>query len=155
MRGLPGSGKSTEARAIAIAAIETCAQEVAICSTDSFFMVNGEYQFDPDKLGDYHGANQHKVGRHMYMKTDVIIVDNTNTTRKEMKPYTDLAAAHGYEVTEVLVGREFLFGAPHPALPWTSKDHDDYGDYIAKCHERGTHGVPKVVIERMARRFQE
>ena len=44
MRGLPGSGKSTKARKIA-------GQFGVVYSTDDFFMVNGEYKFDPKMIG--------------------------------------------------------------------------------------------------------
>ena len=143
MRGLPGSGKSTMAKDIAADSIREGYQEVAICSTDSFFLNDdGEYVFDASLLGKNHGLNQYKVNRYMFMGTGVVIVDNTNTTRKEMKPYKDLAEQYLYDVHEVFIGKEFLFPEVN-------------SDYLALCHERGTHGVPMEAIERMARRFQE
>ena len=149
MRGLPGSGKSTMARDIARSAIKENHQEVVICSTDSFFVNDdGEYVFDPTKLGQHHSANQHKVKSYMLLGAEVIIVDNTNTTHREMKPYKELALLRGYDVHEVFIGKEFLFQG-------MDTDHNKFRDYIALCHERGTHGVPMESIEKMARRFQE
>jgi NEDD4-binding protein 2 len=50
MRGLPGSGKSTKAKALA-------GEEGLIFSTDDFFMVNGKYEYDAKMIGDYHTKN--------------------------------------------------------------------------------------------------
>ena len=44
MRGLPGSGKSTLARKIAD-------KTGLVYSTDDFFMINGEYVFEPKMIG--------------------------------------------------------------------------------------------------------
>lgn len=145
MRGLPGSGKSTEARIICVRALANGVQEIVICSTDSFFINKAdEYVFDASKLGAYHGANQYKVEQHMRMSTSVIVVDNTNTTSKEMKPYLDLAHRYGYKVWYHIMGAEELY------------DNDGVfsEEYIAMCVKRNTHGVPREAIERMARRFK-
>ena len=50
MRGIPGSGKSTTAKKIA-------GETGKIHSTDNYFMVDGEYRFDPKKLKENHEAN--------------------------------------------------------------------------------------------------
>jgi tRNA uridine 5-carbamoylmethylation protein Kti12 len=150
MRGLPGSGKSTVARSMALDHIEMGGQTVAICSTDSFFInSDGEYVFDASKLGKYHGMNQYKAHRHMFMGTELVIVDNTNTTHKEMEPYKKSAREHGYEVVEILVGEENLFPTLEDASPHA------YADYISMCVGRNTHSVPQEAIERMARRFEQ
>ena len=47
MRGLPGSGKSTLAKKIA-------GNQGVIYSTDDFFIVKGEYKYDPKMIGQYH-----------------------------------------------------------------------------------------------------
>ena len=43
MRGLPGSGKSTLAKKIA-------GNAGVVYSTDDFFMVNGQYMYDPKMI---------------------------------------------------------------------------------------------------------
>ena len=50
MRGLPGSGKSTKAKKIA-------GHFGIVYSTDDFYMVNGEYKYDPKMIGEYHEKN--------------------------------------------------------------------------------------------------
>jgi adenylate kinase family enzyme len=47
MRGLPGSGKSTKAKKIA-------GEKGVIYSTDDYFMVNGEYKYNPKMILEYH-----------------------------------------------------------------------------------------------------
>ena len=54
MRGLPGSGKSTKAKKIA-------GQIGVVFSTDDFFMVNGQYKYDPKMIGEYHQKNQKRT----------------------------------------------------------------------------------------------
>ena len=49
MRGLPGSGKSTKAKKIA-------GDVGVIFSTDDFFMVDGQYKFDPKMIEEEEGA---------------------------------------------------------------------------------------------------
>ncbi len=143
MRGLPGSGKSTQASIMAVNHMAGGGRSVAICSTDSYFLnEDGKYIFDPSKLGLYHGRNQYQAHQHMFMKTELIIIDNTNTTHKEMKPYKDSAEQFGYEVEEEWVDEIELLDPE--ALP----------SYIDICAKRNTHGVPKEAIERMAKRFQ-
>jgi len=136
MRGLPGSGKSSWARAHAASAILS-GTSVAICATDDYHMVDGEYRFDPDKLGSFHKLNQMRVLAYMMIGTEFIFVDNTNIKRRDFKPYVDAATEHGYDIEEVAIG---------------STDDEDF---ITLCVERNTHSVPREAIERMAQRFQK
>jgi predicted kinase len=149
MRGLPGSGKSTWVQKDIAAKLAAGVRSVAICSTDDLFLnEKGEYVFDATKLGMNHNLNQQVATNMMEVNVEVIYIDNTNTTHKEMAPYKEAARKNGYEVEEVLIGRESLFpgmdGTPHA-----------FNDYIDMCTRRNTHKVPRESIERMARRFQE
>ena len=56
---------------------------------------------------------------------------------------------HGYEIEEVIVGEDDLF----PSLE--DADPHRFNDYIDMCFKRNTHGVPRDVIEKMARSFQK
>jgi len=136
MRGLPGSGKSTWARTHAASAVLN-GISVAICSTDDFHMVNGEYRFNREKLGYFHTLNQELVKEHMKLETDLIFVDNTNIRRKDFKQYIYLAGEYGYEVQEIIIG--------------SMEDED----FITTCVDRNTHKVPREIIERMAQRFEK
>lgn len=135
LRGLPGSGKTTVAEEIRYGEDLPYAF-VTIRSTDSKFLdADGNYKFDPKKLGEYHLLNQREVQEDMISGAEVIIVDNTNTRRWEMKPYIDLAIQHGYTVEEKIVGK---FDS----------------ESIAIYAQRNTHGVPLEAIQRMAARFE-
>ena len=50
MRGLPGSGKSTEAKSYILT------HGAVVVSADDFFMVAGKYRYNPAKIGDAHVA---------------------------------------------------------------------------------------------------
>jgi len=140
MRGIPGSGKSTRARELCHEALNMGANGAVICSTDDYHMVDGEYRFNRNRLGEFHSMNQSRVFDFMYAGADVIVVDNTNIKRKDMEPYLSCAKEFNYEVQEVVVGEESM--------------RANMDAYITNCTARNTHGVPRDAIERMARSFQ-
>ena len=149
MRGLPGGGKSTWVQINMRGQLGMGRRSVAICSTDDQFLNDkGEYVFNAALLGVNHQANQDKAARMMDAGVEVVFIDNTNTTHKEMKPYKDLATTYGYEVMEIIVGEEALF----PDMNGTPSAFDDY---IDMCAKRNTHKVPREAILRMARRFEK
>lgn len=122
MRGVPGSGKSTVARQLA-------GKNGIIHSTDDFFMVDGEYRFNPDKLREHHDANHKAFCESVAAGAKVVICDNTNTQPWQYERYVKSAEEADYMVVFVVM--------PHP----TAK--------IAAG--RNTHGVPEHIIERMIR----
>lgn len=93
MIGVPGSGKSTWGKK---------QTNAAYCSADLFFMKNGSYNFDFTKLGAAHGSCFKAFEKAIEDKQDVI-VDNTNTRLKEIRPYYDKAIQNGYQVNLVFV----------------------------------------------------
>jgi predicted kinase len=95
MRGLPGAGKSTLSEALT--------DKENICTADDFFMDKGEYKFDATKLGAAHDYCQTKCRLRMAVGAPLIIVANTLTSEREMKPYEDLARQFGYMVHSVIV----------------------------------------------------
>lgn len=97
MRGIPGSGKSFEAKALK-ATVEALGKTASIRSTDDLFMRDGVYCFNPASLGFNHNHNVRLVDQDCRDKIDVIIVDNTNIKQYAIKPYLLIAKEHGYDV---------------------------------------------------------
>lgn len=100
LRGLPGSGKSTWWKRPGTLADfgghpmeET---DIAVCSADTYHMINGEYHYDPKNAGKAHGQCLLQYVRCLQTHPGTIVVDNTNTTLLELAPYVRLAEA--YEV---------------------------------------------------------
>jgi predicted kinase len=120
--GIPGSGKST------IAARRH--PNGVFCSADDYFIKDGVYRFDADKIGDAHSwCLRQFLDALDYEKPD-IVVDNTNTTPVEIAPYAALGIAFGYDVEVVTVTCD-----PHVAAM------------------RNVHGVPRHVVEAMHKRL--
>lgn len=93
VRGIPGSGKSTLAKQLGGTHFET----------DTYFMVDGEYKFDPTKLREAHKWCQDEVELVMILNQTTgdhsdIVVSNTFTQEWEMEPYFLLAKSWGYRV---------------------------------------------------------
>lgn len=124
LSGVSGSGKSTKARTMwnELAAGTYC----KVVSADDFFMVDGEYKFDPSKLSAAHGACFKTFMDVLYFERgfyDLLVVDNTNTTATEIAPYVLGAQAFGVEVEILTVMCE---------------TEDD----LKVCAARNAHGVP-------------
>ena len=92
VRGPSGSGKSHLTKDISEQ------YNAPVFSSDDFWMVNGEYQFDPQYIDEAHFWNQGRVEEAMQGDEPVIIVDNTNTQFWEMKKYVTMAQKYGYSV---------------------------------------------------------
>ena len=133
MRGLPGSGKSHLARALAnIPGVSPA----PIFSTDDFFMVDGEYRFDGQLLVKHHAANLERAAAAMDAGISHIIIDNTNTQAWEAREYVRNAERCGYRV-------QFI----EPATSW-ARDPEE-------CARRNSHGVPLYAIRSMLSRWEE
>lgn len=85
VRGLPGSGKSTLAQKMANSSGH------AHLEADQFFMRNGHYDFRIEDLSLAHRWCQNETRRLLQLGMTVI-VSNTFTTVKELRPYFDIAA---------------------------------------------------------------
>lgn len=100
VRGLPGSGKTTFAKSL---------PGVHISADDYFYDDAGNYNFDPTKLGAAHNECQDRVdcamayANYAGMTDSRILVHNTFTTEREMKPYFEMAARHNFQVTTIIV----------------------------------------------------
>ncbi|XP_056121037.1 NEDD4-binding protein 2 isoform X2 [Rhinichthys klamathensis goyatoka] len=93
LRGAPGSGKTTLANAMV-----TQNPGGVVLSTDEYFIQNGQYQFEPNLLGEAHEWNHQRAKDAFEKGQSPIIIDNTNMQCWEMKPYVAMALKHGYKV---------------------------------------------------------
>lgn len=97
IRGVSGAGKTTLA-----ATLEQLIDSVSI-SADDYFLVDGEYQFDVNKLYEAHNYCKQTTVIRMAQCYANVIVHNTFTTEKEMKPYLNAAQEYGYKVVSLVV----------------------------------------------------
>lgn len=97
IRGVVGAGKSTLAKTL------SAALGCDYFEADMFFMVDGEYRFNPVLLPHAHHWCWSKVEQQMSQGIENIVVSNTFTTEKEMKKYFELASDFGYTVTTMIV----------------------------------------------------
>ena len=124
IRGLPGSGKSTLAKSMKIAN-DLEGNTTFHYEADQFFEdVDGNYNFDASKLHYAHQQCHQNTEKAMMGGYDVIVA-NTFTTMKEIRPYTTLAEKYDYNF-EII---------------------DATGNYSS------IHNVPEEAIERMRNRW--
>ena len=123
MRSISGGGKSTY--------IRKHFPDAIVCSADHFFdQKDGSYKFNPKLLSVAHKACSMKFGKALKDKVPLIVVDNTNTTMREIRPYVMAAKAAGYEVEVIRIDTP-----------------------VSVAHQRNSHGVPLASIQRMADRM--
>lgn len=130
LRGIPGSGKSTY--------IRNHIPDAYVCSADHHFIdSDGNYKFDPKRLGAAHRACFNKFhlaldsGKLDYSgKYDHVVVDNTNTQLFEFYGYVQLAWSYGRQVRIVRMSTPVEIAA-----------------------RRNVHGVPVANVKAMYDRF--
>jgi len=116
IRGLPGSGKSTIAsKMIGYKHVEA----------DMYFVKNGVYTFEPNRLQQAHDWCYAQVAKALKAGCKVVIA-NTFVRRSEVEPYVGLANSLG-------VGYQVV----HASGVWQS-----------------IHNVPAVTVERMRDRWE-
>lgn len=97
LRGVSGAGKSTVAEIISEG-------YWPICEADQYhYTENGVYDWKPENVGKAHAWCQSIVRDAMVSNIKKIIVSNTSTTEKELKPYLTLAEEFGYQVISLVV----------------------------------------------------
>lgn len=126
IRGVSGSGKTTTANSLALGYATLGKNVSGPFEADQFMMEDGEYKFEPSRLGECHQKCFDCCERAMERGADIIIQSNTNTQKKEYQRYIDSAAKWGYKVTEITV-------------------KGDFGN---------THGVPEKTVRRQRERFE-
>lgn len=121
IRGLPGSGKSTFARKMIDRGMADSYYEA-----DMYFLdKDGNYNFDPSKLGNAHAWCKAKVLADLKAGKNVI-VSNTFTRRNEMEPYITYCMDNKIPFQVIRMQTQF----------------------------KSIHNVPPEAMERMKARFQ-
>lgn len=126
IRGLPGSGKSSLARALQADAWEHGADIPPNFEADWWFNAYNDGKFDHTKLNEAHQWCRKETENAMIQEVEHIIVSNTSTTPNEYLPYVELASKYGYQLQVI----------------------DVYGGF------KSEHNVPEDTIENMKRRWQ-
>ena len=131
LRGITGSGKSTRAKQLV--------DQGQIFSTDDYFMVDGKYKFDASQLGVYHNKNVNRAKSAMIGGVSPVVIDNTNLTLRDMRPYLELAKEFDYEITVAQI------------------DLDDVDELVKRQLGRKSIGknLPVEVIKYMKDKFQK
>lgn len=96
-RAVPGSGKTTITNCI-LEKLQENNINVAIHSTDEYFIIDSQYIFDIDKLYAYHQMNLLEFEKSIKKGIDVIINDNTNITPGQTEAYTNIARDNNYYI---------------------------------------------------------
>lgn len=96
-RGIPASGKSTLTNKI-VETLKNKEISAVAHSTDTYFIVDGEYSFDSNKLREYHLKNQAVFKKSLEQNIEVVICDNTNIEPWEASPYYEMAKKFNYRV---------------------------------------------------------
>lgn len=102
MQGVPGSGKSTVAKML-VHGHKEWGTPYEIISTDDYWDRGGVYAFEAGLLDQAHRWNQQRAVVAMAKNTPLVIIDNTNITKKAAVPYVVLANMYEYDVTVVRV----------------------------------------------------
>lgn len=97
LRGVSGAGKSTVADMLAEGLWP-------ICEADKFhYTQDGVYDWNVQNIQAAHVWCQSEVKEMMAWNFRKIILSNTSTSEKELKPYLELAAENGYRVISLVV----------------------------------------------------
>lgn len=131
-RGLPGSGKSTTAKKMRDSLIDI-GETVGYYEADMYWIGDdGEYHFDPKRLGDAHNWCRDKV-RDALNNCSVVIVSNTNLTKKEMDLWQQIAMSENAKMEVFHMKTQYgnIHGVPEETIEkMKSKEIDWPGEYV-------------------------
>ena len=127
LRSIPAQGKSTIAKILSQGL-----KDSLILSADNLRIIDGKYQFNLQHEPYIWEEFENRFNKAIEDGIENIIIDNTNLKKVHYEFYKLDAIEAGYIVHELIVG-----------------DFD-----IQKSYERGTHGVPLDMIQKMKEAFQ-
>lgn len=107
LRGVSGCGKTTLAKTLC-----ELLNTIAIAADDYHYDEDGNYNFKFENLKAAHQWCQKSVEGLMSYGVN-IVVHNTNTTDKEIRPYLELAKEYGYRVVSLVVENRHGNGDVH------------------------------------------
>lgn len=139
-RAVSGSGKTTLSRCVTDA-LRSVGATVGVHSTDDFFMRDGRYVFEIDKLHAYHAQNLANFTADLERGTDVVICDNMNLLPWQTQPYTDAARKYHYRIL-------FL-----DFLPRELEKH--LAAQVVTPEKPDAHGLSRELLERFIRNFND
>lgn len=126
IRGLPGSGKSTMARAMA---------DFVHVEADQFFMRGGRYEFDAHELGEAH-ADCLKRATEALAQSKNVVVSNTFSRLWEMDTYVALAKRTGATLEVIEAKGEYpnVHGVPDEKIAQMRARWESFeGETCASC----------------------
>lgn len=125
VRGLPGSGKTTEAKRLAKK------YNAVHLEADDYFMVNGEYKFDRSKLHEAHKDCFNRFKAAINANKNVIVA-NTFVRFWEFKRYFRYAKEKGYliHVVECKWHYKSVHDVPEETLERMKRDWDKFFSYV-------------------------
>jgi len=126
IRGLPGSGKSTLAKSLAKPQITIHLE------TDQFWGLN--YDFNFGKLNEAHTWCREETKKYLAMGMNVI-VSNTFTTKKELKPYFDIAK--NFDIVPTVIVCQNSFG----------NIHNVPAEVLQKMHDRFDYDISRLFAQ--------
>lgn len=143
IRGLPGAGKSTIARALAASGA------FDHCEADQFFTGLDGYRFDRGRLADAHAACQSRANAALRKGRNVVVA-NTFSRRWEMGEYAEIAKGAGARFVVFTASGDFQseHAVPEAAIEamrqrweptpseWSLEDEpEDVQDYVLATTE--------------------
>ena len=121
IRGLPGSGKTTEAKKMqkAIGAKHF--------EADMFHTIDGVYRFNVNNIADAHNWCQAQTAYWLNRGSNVI-VSNTSTTIREMEPYFKMAKKYGVDVEVIEMKGDYgtIHDVPEDVIQRMKDRWEDY-----------------------------
>jgi energy-coupling factor transporter ATP-binding protein EcfA2 len=137
MQGPSGCGKSTMANAAKELMVDGGGSSLVLSADSFFYDEDGNYNFNAKDLSRAHIECVTKAFQWMNNKRDskgvsLLIIDNTNLTVWNWKPY--VVMAEGLGVKQIFMLRADILGEENPL------------DYVPKLVERNTKGIDNPAV---------